>query len=177
MSLPRSSVPLEQYTRSNPDNAPARFVLAYLYLTEGQNPAAIEQLKIVTKLQPQDHVSAQLLQSMTQAQPAAAPISNPTGPAQEGQLAGTWTASPGAGSTITLNIAADNTFTWTVNAGGKSHEIAGQSTYGSGVLTLVQGESGPPMVGEVTWQDPDHFVFQALGGGPADKGLTFGRSS
>jgi hypothetical protein len=33
------------------------------------------------------------------------------------------------------------------------------------------------MVGEVKWQDDGRFVFQALGGGASDPGLTFSRSS
>jgi hypothetical protein len=64
-----------------------------------------------------------------------------------------------------------------VTTQGQSHPLSGQSTYGSGLLTLVQAEGGPPMVGRVTWRDADHFVFQALGGGPGDPGLSFSRSS
>ena len=55
--------------------------------------------------------------------------------------------------------------------------LSGQSTYGAGVLTLVPAEGNAPMVGEVKWQDDGRFVFQALGGGASDPGLTFSRSS
>jgi tetratricopeptide (TPR) repeat protein len=179
---------LVQSIRSNPDSAPPRFVLAYLYLTEGQNDAAAQQLKAVTQLQPDDRVSAQLLQSMTKPQadgaaadatpePTAAPPQTPAEPVKGGTLEGTWSASPDKDSAIALSIAAGGDFTWKVTTKGQSHPLSGQSTYGSGVLTLVQAEGGPPMVGRVTWQDADHFVFQALGGGPGDPGLSFRRSS
>ena len=72
--------------------AAPRFVLAYLYLTEGQNSAADGQLKTITQLQPGDRVSAQLLQSMSKTTTAAAaarcgrksgtkPVSSTRGPA------------------------------------------------------------------------------------------------
>lgn len=179
---------LDQFIRSNPNSAAPRFVLSYLYLTAGQNDAAAGQLKAVTGLQPNDRVSAQLLQSIAKAQPQGAapgatpqpdvaPAQAPVEPAKGGTLAGTWTASPDKGSTIALSFAAQGDFTWKVTTQGQAHSLAGQSTYGSGVLTLVQAEGGPPMVGRVTWQDADHFVFQALGGGTGDPGLSFSRSS
>jgi tetratricopeptide (TPR) repeat protein len=179
---------LEQSSRSHPDSAPARFVLAYLYMTEGQNPAAIVELKAITALQPKDQVSAQLLQSMTKGQPGgtapgsgpqppAAVTQTPAEPAKGGKLEGTWTASPQKGTTIAMSIAPDGGFTWKVTTNGQTHQLAGRSTSGSGLLTLSQDDGGPPLVGEVKWQDQDSFVFQALGGGPGDPGLSFRRSS
>jgi hypothetical protein len=179
---------LEQYTRTHPDAAAPRFVLAYLYLTAGQNDAAADQLKIVTRLQPEDRVSAQILQSITKAQAAgSAPVANATTPAGTtrppaesapgGKLEGTWTAQPDKSTTITLGIAADGKFTWKVSSKGQSHQLAGRSSADDGILTLVQAEGGPPMVGQSKWRDSDHFTFQALGGGPGDPGLSFTRSS
>ncbi len=175
---------LEQSVRRDPESAAPRFVLAYLYLTEGQNSAAEGQLRAVTKVQPGDRVSAQLLQSISKTNatgtganpPAAAESKAPTPPAKAGKLEGTWTASPGQGSAITLSIAPGGKFTWKVDSGGQSHDLSGQSTYGASVLTLVPPEGNAPMVGEVKWQDDSRFVFQALGGGASDPGLTFSRS-
>jgi tetratricopeptide (TPR) repeat protein len=187
---------LERDVDSHPNSAPARFVLAYLYLTQGQAGAAIGQYKAVLELQPQDRVSALIADSLTKGQVGAAsvaanattdagpttPVPTPStpvaNPQNEGKLEGTWTASPVAGTTITLKISQDNKFTWNFTANGQTRQLAGQFTSEKGVLSLVPAEdTAPPMVGQVTWQDPNHFVFQALGGGPGDKGLTFARTS
>jgi hypothetical protein len=109
--------------------------------------------------------------------PPAAPARAPGGTGEEGAIAGTWTASPDERSTITLTPSDKGTFAWKVGAKGQSHQLAGESAYGNGIPTLSQGDGGPPVVGRVMRQDEDHFVFQALGGGPGDPGLTFRRSS
>jgi tetratricopeptide (TPR) repeat protein len=178
---------LEKSVRTDPESAAPRFVLAYLYLTEGQNSAAEEQLRAVTQLQPGDRVSAQLLQSLSKTAAATgAPGATPPSdaepkaaapPAKEGKLQGTWTASPAEGTVITVNVAPGGKFTWKVASAGQSHGLSGESTYGGGVLTLVPAGGNAPMVGEVKWQDDGRFVFQALGGGAGDPGLTFSRSS
>ena len=170
---------LEQSVRLKPGSAPTRFVLAYLYLTAGQNDAAIGEFKQIVSLQPTDTVSAQLLQSLTKGQPGGA--GTPPAPAQvqtvpSGKIAGTWTASPAQGSTITLKVASDGKFTWTILTKGQPHVLSGQSTLGNDDLTLVQDEGGPPMVGHLTWKDANDFAFVALGGGPGDPGLAFRRS-
>jgi hypothetical protein len=56
---------LEAYCNANPRAASARFVLAVLYMTQGSNDAAVAQFKQVTALQPQDRLSAQLLDALT----------------------------------------------------------------------------------------------------------------
>jgi tetratricopeptide (TPR) repeat protein len=185
---------LEQYIGTHLNNAAARFVLAYLYLTAGQNDAATGELKIVASLQPKDRVAAMLLDSLSKstapasphgavasAEPPAADQSQvqpgqPGAPAYQGSLEGTWTASPEPDSTITLKITGSN-YTWQVTNKGQSHQLSGQFTSGNGLLTLVQAQGGPPLVGQVTWQDPNTFSFHALGGGAGDPGLTFRRVS
>ena len=70
-----------------------------------------------------------------------------------------------------------NNYTWQVTSKGQSHQLSGQLTSGNGLLTLVQAQGGPPLVGQVTWQDANTFTFHALGGGAGDPGLTFRRVS
>jgi tetratricopeptide (TPR) repeat protein len=185
---------LEQYISAHPNSAAARFVLAYLYLTAGQNDAAIGELKNVMSLQPKDRVAAMLLDSITKSQPVAAapgaaassepPPANqaqvqaqqPEAAANQGSLEGTWTASPDPDTTITLKITGTN-YTWQVSSKGQSRQLSGQLTLGNGLLTLVQAQGGPPLVGQVAWQDANTFSFHALGGGAGDPGLTFRRAS
>jgi hypothetical protein len=182
---------LEDYTRSQPDSAAGHFVLAYNYLTQGHIDVAVAQLKKVGALQPGDKLSAQLLRQLTQASAAApgtgtaggAPPTQPQptqpqpaaeSPGAQGNIAGNWSANPSPDGKIALTIAPDGTFTWKVNSKGQEREFKGTSTFANGLLTLAPAQ-GPPMVGHVTWRDPDHFTFQVTGG-PDDPGLTFARS-
>ena len=176
---------LETATKQPSAGAAERFVLAYLYLTEGYAPQAIDQFKRVVAAAPNDALSARLLAELeshqkadaagagaTDAAQAAAvsPVTPPVG--QQFPLVGTWTASPTTNQTITLQVNEDGSFTWTVTQGGQSHELKGQSTSGNGLLTLAPA-SGEPLAGRVAWQDAGHFTFQAGGGGGADPGLAF----
>jgi tetratricopeptide (TPR) repeat protein len=177
---------LEAYSRSNANDAASRFILAYLYLTSGQNDPAKAELQAIVKLQPTDRVSAQILQSMT-ATPSQQPPDDGSvvvqpqvpkeAPKDEGALKGSWTASPGKDTTIALNLGGDGKFTWKVTTKGQSHQLEGEATYANGILTLTQSGGGPPMVGQVSMPADGRFVFQALGGGPADPGLSFNRAS
>ncbi|WP_145952252.1 tetratricopeptide repeat protein [Paludisphaera borealis] len=180
---------LEEYGSANPNSAAARFVLGYHYLTQGHTEAAIGEFKDVTLLQPSDKLSAQIVAQLsgsqepgepsatapqTEAAPTAAepPAATPSVP--EGNLVGAWQAAPDAGVSIALTIAADGGFQWNLTQQGQTQPIAGKYTYGNGILTLAQSDDNV-MVGKVTWQDDSHFVFQAMGGGPNDPGLTFSK--
>jgi tetratricopeptide (TPR) repeat protein len=55
---------LETYAKANPKNAPARFLLAYHYLTLDHRDAAAGMLRDVVALQPNDHLAAYLLQML-----------------------------------------------------------------------------------------------------------------
>jgi hypothetical protein len=182
---------LEEYGSANPNSAAARFVLAYHYLTQGHTDAAIAEFKDVTKLQPTDKLSAQILaqlsgsQAPAEADPNAPPAAAATEPAAtepaaatpavpEGNLVGAWKATPEEGTSIALTIAEDGGFQWNLTRQGRTEPIAGKYTFGSGILTLAQSDDNV-MVGRVTWKDDSHFVFQAMGGGTNDPGLTFAK--
>jgi hypothetical protein len=175
---------LENYRNAQPQSAPARFVLAYHYLTQGHTEAAIEELKEVVKLQPADQLSAQLVaqlsgdkaKSSPDAPAAPSPAQAPAAPATavQGNLVGAWKASPAMGATIELTLGGDGKFNWNIVAQGKSQPIAGTYVYENGILTLTQSENNA-MVGEVAWLDESHFKFQAMGGGPNDPGLAFSK--
>jgi hypothetical protein len=55
---------LEADAKANTQSADDRFVLAYHYLVLGQNDAAARELEQVTKLQPKDQLSAQILAAL-----------------------------------------------------------------------------------------------------------------
>src|SRR5262249_4265710 len=174
---------LEDYRNEHPASAPARFVLAYHYLTQGHTEAAVGELKEVVKLQPADQLSAQLItqlsgdkgQAAPQPSPSSAPAQAPASPASAvGNLVGIWKASPAQGTTIELTAGADGKFRWNVVSQGRTQPIEGTYTFENEILTLTQSENNA-MVGKVVWQDPDHFRFQAMGGGPNDPGLAFSK--
>lgn len=55
---------LEAFVREHPQDASAHFVLAYHYLVLDQRQAALEQLRVVIKLQPKDKISAGLAEAL-----------------------------------------------------------------------------------------------------------------
>jgi cytochrome c-type biogenesis protein CcmH/NrfG len=63
---------LEAFVRANPKSAKAQFVLAYQYISQGQGEAAIRPLQNVVALQPNDKLSAQLIEMLQPPKTAAA---------------------------------------------------------------------------------------------------------
>ena len=171
---------LEQYCTDHRDSATGRFVLTYLYLTQGQTDPAVEMLKQVVTLKPNDSLSAKLLRQLdpsmvktAAAAPATASTTDTT-PPEGATIAGTWRAQPTADTAITLTIQSGGPFTWEVAQKGRKQQFAGSSTYGDGLLTLVQ-DKGPAMVGRVSWTDASHMTFRIVGDGPEDPGLSFSK--
>jgi tetratricopeptide (TPR) repeat protein len=172
---------LEAYIRANSNSAQPRFVLAYHYLVQGHDSNAVEQLKWVVKLQPNDTLSAQLIARLQPSggnQPPppaeAAPVA---APGVEWKLAGSWAAAPASGMKIALTIQDDGTFTWTATGPGKPPmNITGKSTFADSTLTLAdKGGQNGALVGQVAWQDADHFTFRLVGAPANDPGLKFAR--
>jgi tetratricopeptide (TPR) repeat protein len=190
---------LEAYTTANPQSSTSRFVLAYHYLTEGFNDAAAAQLKQVIALKPTDAVAAKLLQEMqaagsgagapqgNQPPPTPQPITLPTtmvAPANSAPINttvpegatinGTWTAKPNADTSVSLTIQPGGAFRWDLNLKGQAKQFTGTSTFASGILTLVP-ENIPPIVGKVSWADPNHITFRAVGDNSQFPGLSFAK--
>ena len=76
MPTPGSST-LEDYCSANPGSASARFVLAYHYLTQGHTDAAVNTLKQVVALKPDDSLSAKLLRQLDRRTPPPRPRQPP----------------------------------------------------------------------------------------------------
>jgi tetratricopeptide (TPR) repeat protein len=172
---------LEAFVTANPNSTSGRFVLAYHYMTQGHIDAAVDQFKGVVALAPQDTLSAQLVRQFSK--PGTAPETQPASPAPTATAApvkqssplGNWTAHPNNDSTIRLNLADDGTFTWTVDAKGKTQRLAGKWSLADDMLTLAESGQAGALVGRVTWQADDRWNFRLLGGGAEDPGLAFTR--
>ena len=176
---------LEAFCDANTNAAPPRFVLGYHYLTEGHVDAAATVFKQVVALMPSDTLSAKLARQLEPAkeQTAAAETSATAAPStppadtvvpQGASIGGTWKAQPAADTAIALTIQPGGGFTWEVTRKGKTQQFSGSSTFGDGILTLVQ-EQGPVLVGRVSWKDAGHMTFRVVGDGPDDPGLSFSK--
>ena len=169
---------LEQYAKSHPAAAEAKFLLAYHYLTCGYTDAAAAQLREVVRLNPRDQLSAQLLHSISASDTAeeAVPIRPAAAmtPADASSLVGNWTATRADGATIKLTLAGDGKFTWTLDQNGKPQQFSGTYTVADNLLVLKQGNN-PMMVGQVASLAGDRFNFKLAGDNPSDPGLTFVR--
>jgi tetratricopeptide (TPR) repeat protein len=146
-------------------------------LSQSLNPAAPVQVAQNTNAPPsQDTNAPPGPGSVSPATPAPTAAANPPPAGQEGKLEGTWTAQPAPDTKITVSFQDQGHFVWKVNHQGQEHQFQGDSSYTNGILTLAQDQNNA-MVGDVNWQDPNHFQFKVLGGGPSDPGLTFTKSS
>jgi hypothetical protein len=172
---------LEEHVKANPDDAAARFLLAYHYLTCGHNDAAAAQLKKVVALNPQDSLSSQLLQGLGDKEPPAASKPKDTDPAkpeaaakpvEAAMLVGAWKSSRADGSTFALTLTKDGKFNWKYTQKGKTQDYSGPYTVADNLLILKQNDN-PVMVGQVTLSGENQFTFKLPGENPSDPGLTF----
>lgn len=193
---------LEAYARENANSSSARFLLGYHYMIEGHNDEAAKQFRVVTQLLPSDQLSASFAKALggdSQQQQVAQATPPPPGPAPAGApaqgagtqagavasapspppappaaLDGNWKAQPAPEVTIGLTLKDDGHFTWDVDTKGQKQSIEGQAGFQDGNLILQQAQ-GPPLVGKVTQNKPDSFVFAPPGSGDKGGGLVFHR--
>ena len=179
---------LEEYIKTNPKSADARFVLAYHYITASHEDAAVEQLQQVVKLLPADRLSVQLIQLLggePPARPGAAPAPAPADQGSQvadeqppelpnidpAKIVGRRTAKRADGTTFTLDLTDDNKFTWGYERGGKKHEFGG--TYSiDGAVLLLERSNKSIMPGLVTMKGTG-FNFALFGAPEGDVGLDF----
>ena len=177
---------LEEYCRNNPNDAAAKFLLAYHYITCGHNEAAVRQLQLVLKLDPNNQVATQLVQMMGSPQqgatdatatPPAPPQEKPVPPDQlisADNLVGKWSAKGQGDSTFTLDMTADKKFTWAFTSGGKTQTIQGVYAIDNNNLAL-EPSSGGTMVGTLTKKGDKAFHFAMVGAPAGDPGLNFAK--
>ena len=153
-----------------------RFLLAYEYLTCGSADAATTELKQVVKLNPKDQLSKQLLVSLTSKPEDQPPVADkpaaPSTPVTAASLAGKWKSDRAPGTAITLDLGKDSKYTWTYVQQGKSQAHSGTYSVADNLLVLNQ-DSSPAMVGQVTALAKNSFNFKLAGASPSDPGLTF----
>jgi tetratricopeptide (TPR) repeat protein len=93
-------------------------------------------------------------------------------PPPPASLVGTWKSQPSADVSIVLTLQADGKFTWEVTTKGEKQTLEGQAGYKDNTLALLQAE-GPPLVGAVTEEGGNKFVFAPPGADAKSQGITF----
>lgn len=167
---------LEDYCKSKPDDFGARFVLAYHYLTQGHEDAAVNQLKKVVTLNPQDQVSRQLLESLDPDaeipnEPKAIEPPQPETAIESERLNGDWSAKRGS-EQFEMDLKADGSFQWTYTAGGKPQSVGGTwAVDKDGVLALEMSEDDV-MLAQVVPKD-NQLDFYMLGDTQGSEPLHF----
>jgi hypothetical protein len=139
----------------------------------------------VAATQPQPSAPGQP-SAVAAAGPAPGAVSTAAGPNTQGDqgpppppppsLIGYWKAQPAADVTIALTIQEDGQFAWEVDTKGRKQTLSGTAGFKDGTLALLQSE-GPPLVGKVTEDGGNKFVFAPAGAGDKAPGLTFTRGS
>jgi tetratricopeptide (TPR) repeat protein len=165
---------LEAAAGADPTSADMRFLLAYHYLTADHPDAAVEMWKQVVQINPQDKLSADLLQmygpnsdtATASAAPLPPDIDKPAYSAE--QLAGNWKAASGGGE-FALTLNADNAFTWSFTRDGKPQSVTGAYALGGNNL-VMQPDTGGTMLSTITLADPDTLEFVPIG---SSEKLTF----
>jgi tetratricopeptide (TPR) repeat protein len=185
---------LQSFSSHNPRSAQAHFVLAYHFLSQGSAEAALRRFKLVTALQPEDTLSAQLIQQLerpwqgivpaglsqrersTAAAAAAQTVAGTAATAKRQKLVGTWRTQPSHDMNIEVAFQDSGRFTWKVNRQDKGQQFQGKSVDKDGLLTLVQDQNENTMVTSLHWTDAAHFVLKVLDAWPGDPGLSFTKS-
>ena len=168
---------LESYRKDNPTSAPARFLLAYHYLSGGHTGAAVAELKEVVKLQPSDQLSAQLIQTLSspsEGDPAPGPEAVVATPVIADKLVGSWKATQPDGSVVELAVTADNKFSWKFTQNKMPQEFKGIATLADDYL-ILKPAAGPPLTGQVALLADNKLNFRLDASNPGDPGLTFVR--
>jgi tetratricopeptide (TPR) repeat protein len=121
------------------------------------------------QVQPAGTPPAQAQTTPAEGQPQAEQEPPPPPPAS---LVGTWKAQPAPDVAISLTLQADGQFSWEVDSKGQKETLTGQAGFKDSTLALLQAE-GPPLVGKVTEEGANKFVFSPAGTGQKGAGLTF----
>lgn len=186
---------LEAFTREHPQDAAAKFLLAYHYIVDGYPESAIPQLKQVVSLVPNDQVAADILRMVSKPeQPTATDgVQQPTPqppeeaaknegkpadptvpPLDPNKLHGKWNASRDDGSQFEMTIEPENKFHWKYTQKGVVQEFDGTYTIDGNVIALERKDGGSLIAGIVPDGD-NKFKFKLLGSPKEDPGLDFSR--
>jgi hypothetical protein len=93
-------------------------------------------------------------------------------PAASLKLAGNWKASAAAGGTIDLVLGEQGRFKSTYSRPNKTRSFDGKHKL-AGATLVLEYDNGGTMVGKVTAESPNRFLFKMIGVAKRDPGLVF----
>jgi len=188
---------LESAVKQEPQDSAQRFLLAYHYLSDGYPDAAARQLAKVVELVPTDVVAADLLKMVTAAQsangnvPAAQPtpqppsvemavpgnpaLASPAASVDAAAVVGQWNAARDDGSTFSLSLSADKTFTWSFTPKGQQTQAFDGTYTLQGNVIALERTGGGSLMAEIRSLTDASFNFKMVGSPNQDPGLDFAR--
>jgi tetratricopeptide (TPR) repeat protein len=95
-------------------------------------------------------------------------------PPPPANLVGVWKAQASPDVAIALTLDADGKFAWEVDTKGNKQTLEGVAGFQDNTLALLQ-QDGPPLIGKVTPDGANKFVFAPDGAGNKAPGLSFTR--
>ncbi len=177
---------LEAFTKSNPDDAASRFLLAYHYMSCGHHGDAARHLQEVVRLMPNDRVAADVLKlvaapvaqtgelAQQAPQPSASETPRSTPRAIESStLIGTWKAARADGSQFNLDLKNDSQFQWSFTPKDQPAQTFGGTYTVEGNVLALDRKDGGSLIAEVTSASDSKFNFRMLEAPEDDKGLDF----
>lgn len=177
---------LETFTKTNPQDAASRFLLAYHYMSCGHPDSAARHLQQVVKLMPNDRVAVDVLKMVSAPpagqpgdsaqQPTPEPPQDPARPAVDpATLVGTWKATRPDGSKFDLTLTNDAKFTWSFAQKNQAAQAFGGTYSVEGNVLALERKDGGSLIAEVTPGGAAKFNFKLLGAPSDDLGLDFSR--
>ena len=171
---------LENYRKVHPDDAAARLVLAYHYLTASNQDAAETELRKLVQLTPKDPLAIQLLQNIDPEAEAPQPVAQVKPPEQvnaipKDKLVGSWTAKRDQRS-FAMDLNQDGTFTWSYSAGDQpAQKVTGLWNIGDDGVRAMEMNDESAMLAQLSLDD-NRLDFYMLGDARGDDPLHFVRA-
>ncbi len=170
---------LEEFTKQNQDSSPAHFLLAYHYITMGHNDAAVNQLKKVIELTPDNTVAKEMLAMVGGPDAVPQPEKPADSEARKGtdsppstsELVGNWSATS-KDAKFQMNLTEDGKFTWVYDQQGKRQEVKGVYALDGSTLAM-EPDTGGTMLADISTEGKNTLRFLMVGGPPGDPGLKF----
>jgi tetratricopeptide (TPR) repeat protein len=156
------------------DELSASFVKALKKPTDQPAPTQIAQAPSAAPTQAPGAGAAAPAGATAAASGTPAQAADEPPPPPPAAMAGTWKATPANGVNIELTLQEDGNFAWEVDTKGHKQTLEGHAGLKDGTLALLQTD-GPPLVGKITQDGPNKFVFAPPGAKDKGEGLTFTR--